>query len=85
MMGSASSGVAIYGPEFAQNTKNMAKFSELICFDHNFLPNAVINLIFQQVIYNFLNLSIDISFDMFSTIIMAVHNGAIVAIMAILQ
>ena len=85
MMGSASSGVAIYGPERAQNTKNMAKFFELICFDHNFLPNAVINLIFQLVIYNFPNLSIDISFDMFSAIIMAVYNGAIVAIMAILQ
>ena len=85
MMGSASSGVAIYGPERAQNTKDMAKFSKLICFDHNFLPNAVINLIFQLVIYNFPNLSIDISFDMFSAIIMAVYNGAIVAIMAILQ
>ena len=46
MMGSASSGVAIYGPERAQNTKDMAKFSELICFDLNFLTNAVINLIF---------------------------------------
>ena len=45
-MGSASSGVAIYGPERAQNTKDMAKFSEPICFDHKFLPNAVINLIF---------------------------------------
>ena len=63
MMGSASSGVAIYGPERAQNTKDMAKFSELICFDHNFLPNAVINLIFGQVIYNFSNLSIVILVD----------------------
>ena len=68
MMGSASSGVAIYGPERAQNTKDMAKFSKLICFDHNFLPNAVINLIFQLVIYNCPNLLIDISFDMWSTL-----------------
>ena len=43
MMGSASSGVAIYGPERAQNIKDMPKISELICFDHNFLPNAEIN------------------------------------------
>ena len=40
-LGSACFGAAIYGPESAQNTKDMAKFSELICFDHNFLPNAV--------------------------------------------
>ena len=53
MMGSASSGVAIYGPERAQNTKDMAKFPELICFDHNFLSNAVIKLIFPQVTYPF--------------------------------
>ena len=58
-LGSASSGGAIYGLERAQNTKDMAKFSELICFDHNFLPNAKINLIFQQMIYTFPNLSID--------------------------
>ena len=58
-MGSAYTGVAIYGPEGAQNTKDMAKFSELICFDHNFLTNAKINLIFQQMIYTFPNLSID--------------------------
>ena len=45
MMGSASSGVAIYDPECAQNTKDMAKFSEPICFDHNVLPNAKINFI----------------------------------------
>ena len=58
-MGSAYSGMAIYGPEGAQNTKDMAEFFELICVDHNFLPNAVSNLIFGQVIYTFLNLSID--------------------------
>ena len=45
-MGSAYPGVAIYGPERAQNTKDMANFSELICFDNNILLNAVINLIF---------------------------------------
>ena len=49
-----------YGLEQAQNTMDMAKFSKRIYFDHNFLPNAVINLIFQLVIYNFPNLSIDI-------------------------
>ena len=59
-MGTASSGVAIYGPERAQNTKDMAKFSELICFDYNFLPNTKIDLIFWQLIYNFPNLSIAI-------------------------
>ena len=62
-LGSACSGVAIYGPERAQNTKDMAEFSELICFDHNFLPIAVINVNFRQVIYNFPNLSIDILVD----------------------
>ena len=55
--------MAIYDPERAQNTKDMADFSELLCFDHNFLPNAVIILIFWPVIYNFLNRSIDIFVD----------------------
>ena len=55
--------MAIYGPERAQNTKDMAKFSEPICSDHNFLPNTVINLIFGQVIYTFPKLSIDILVD----------------------
>ena len=35
-LGSASFGIDIYGPERAQNTKDMANFSKLICFDHNF-------------------------------------------------
>ena len=83
-LGSVYPGMAIYDPEYAQNTKDMANFSKPICFDHNFLPNAVIYLIFQLVIYNFPNLSIDISFDLFSSIIMAVYDVAIVAIMAIL-
>ena len=34
MMGSASSGVAIYGPKHTQNIEVMAKFFELICFDN---------------------------------------------------
>ena len=42
-LGSASSGVAIYGPERAQNTKDMAKFYEPICFGHNYLHNTVLN------------------------------------------
>ena len=58
-LGSACFGVAIYGPWCDQNTKDMVEFSKLICFDHNFLPNAVINFIFRQVIYTFPNLSID--------------------------
>ena len=58
-LGKAYPRVAIYGPERAQNTKDMAEFVELICFDHNFLPNAEINLSFGQVSYTFPNLSID--------------------------
>ena len=46
--GSAYPRVAIYSPERAQNTKDMTDIFELICFDHNFLPNAVINLIFDM-------------------------------------
>ena len=62
-LGRACFGLAIYGPEPAQNTKDMANFSELICYEHNFLPNAVMNLIIWPVIYNFPNLSIDIMAD----------------------
>ena len=50
--------MAIYGLERAQNKKDMAEFSELICFDHNFLPNAVINLIFDMMVLIQLNLSL---------------------------
>ena len=41
----------------------MAKFFELICFDHNFLPKAVTNFIFWLVIYNFPIISLDILVD----------------------
>ena len=79
--------MAIYGPERAQNTKDMAEFSELICFDHNFLPIAVINVNFRQVIYNFPNLSIDILVDHILGHKWSCHNGhysrmAIMATMA---
>ena len=77
-LGSAYPGVAIYGPERAQNTKDMAKFVELICFDHNFWPNAVINLICWQGIYTFPKLSVDTHIGHNY----AVYDDAIVAIMA---
>ena len=48
---------------YIKDTKDMAKFSKLICFHHNFLPNEVINLIFWPVIYNFPNRSIDVLVD----------------------
>ena len=56
-------------------------------FDHNFLANAVINLIFGQEIYNFPNLSIDIFVDHILSHKWACHNGhygrmAIMATMA---
>ena len=57
--GSAYPGVAIYDPERSQNTKDMVNFSKLLCFDHNFLPNTVINFIFWPVTYNIPNLSKD--------------------------
>ena len=80
-------GVAIHSPERSQNTKDTAKFLELIYFDHNFLPNAVINLIFGQVIYTFPKLSIDILVDHILGHKWSCHNGhyskmAIMATMA---
>ena len=65
----------------------MAEFSELICFDHNFLPNAVINVNFRQVIYNIPNLSIYILVDHILGHKWSYHNGhyskmAIMATMA---
>ena len=62
-LGSVWFGVAIYGPESAEDTNYMAKLSELIGVYHNFLPNAVINLSFWLVIYNFPHLAIDILVD----------------------
>ena len=46
ILSSLTTGVAIYDPKRAQNTNDMVNCSELICFDHNFIPNIVINLIF---------------------------------------
>ena len=38
-LGSAYPRVAIYGPEGTQNTKDMAKFSELVCFGDSSCTN----------------------------------------------
>ena len=38
----------IFSLDRGQNTKDMAEFSYRICYDHNFLHNAAINLIFDQ-------------------------------------
>ena len=55
------------------------------CFHHNFLPNAYINLIFLQVIYNFPNLLVDIQFGNVSKSVFAIFGQAINIILTIFQ